>query len=47
MWNALQGPAPLLPGTPYDLYLIGWPLLLVAAVTVGYLEHRVRSGRSP
>lgn len=47
MWNALQGPAPLLPGTPYDLYLIGWPLLLGVAVAVGYVEHRVLSGRSP
>jgi hypothetical protein len=47
MWEALQGPAPLLPGTPYDLYLIGWPLLLGVAVAVGYVEHRVRPGRSP
>ena len=47
MWQALQASVPLLPGTPYDLYLIGWPLLLGAAVAVGYLEHRVRSGRSP
>ncbi len=47
MWQALQSSVPLLPGTPYDLYLIGWPLLLGAAVAVGYVEHRVRSGRSP
>jgi hypothetical protein len=47
MWNALQASAPLLPGTPYDLYFLGWPLLLGAAVAVGYVEHRVRSGRSP
>jgi hypothetical protein len=47
MWNALQTPAPLLPGTPYDLYFLGWPLLLGVAVAVGYVEHRVRSGRSP
>jgi hypothetical protein len=47
MWKVLQAPAPMLPGTPYDLYLIGWPLLLGAAVAVGYVEHRVRSSRSP
>ena len=36
-----------LPGTPYDLYLVGWPLLLGAAVAIGYLEHRLQAGRSP
>ena len=46
MWIVLQAPEPPLPGTPYDLYLVGWPLLLGAAVAIGYLEHRVRSGRS-
>lgn len=47
MWKVLQAPEPMLPGTPYDLYLIGWPPLLGVAVVVGYLEHRVRSSRSP
>jgi len=47
MWTVLQAPAPMLPGTPYDLYLIGWPPLLGVAVVVGYLEHRVRSSHSP
>ncbi|QKY20976.1 hypothetical protein B4589_011545 [Halolamina sp. CBA1230] len=47
MWQAMQARGVLLPGKPYDLYLIGWPPLLGAAVAVGYLEHRVRSSRSP
>lgn len=43
MWRALQTPAPLLPGTPYDLYVVGWPVVLLLAVGVGAIERRVRS----
>ena len=37
--------APLLPGTPLDVYLVGWPLLLLLVVGVGVVERRFR-GRS-
>lgn len=43
MWHALQSPYPLLPGTPLDLYLVGWPLLLALALGSGLVEHRVRA----
>lgn len=45
MWRALQTPAPLLPGTPYDIYVVGWPVLLLLAVGVGAIELRVRTAR--
>lgn len=43
MWKALQGPHKLLPGTPLDLYLIGWPLLLGLTLALGRVERVVRS----
>jgi hypothetical protein len=42
MWLALRSPYPLLPGTPLDIYLISWPLLLLLAVGSGFVEHRLR-----
>lgn len=42
MWQALRSPNPLLPGTPLDLYLVGWPLLLALALGCGLIERRVR-----
>lgn len=45
MWQALQSPYPLLPGTPLDLYLVGWPLLLALALATGIIERRIRGGR--
>ncbi|QKY20050.1 hypothetical protein B4589_006535 [Halolamina sp. CBA1230] len=45
MWQALRSPNPLLPGTPLDVYLVGWPLLLVLVVGVGVVERQLR-GRS-
>lgn len=47
MWQALQSPNPLLPGTPLDLYLVGWPLLLVVAIGSGLVERRVRTTAPP
>ena len=43
MWQALQSPYPLLPGTPLDFYLLGWPLLLLLALAIGFVERRVRA----
>lgn len=42
MWQVLQEPYVLLPGTPYDIFLVGWPVLLGLAVAVGVIEKRVR-----
>lgn len=47
MWQAMQAPYVLLPGTPYDLYLVGWPVVLGTAITVGFVEHAVRAGDNP
>ena len=43
MWLALQSTALLLPGTPYDIYVVGWPVVLLLAVGVGAIEWRVRT----
>lgn len=43
MWQALQAPYPLLPGTPLDIFFIGWPLLLGLALGSGLIERRVRA----
>ena len=43
MWLLLQEPNVLLPGTPLDLYLVGWPLLFGLAALAGRLEGRFRS----
>lgn len=42
-WEALRSPSPLLPGTPLDLYALGWPVLLGVALGCGLVERRVRS----
>lgn len=43
MWQVLTAPEPPLPGTPLDLYLVGWPLLLLLALGSGLIERRVRA----
>jgi hypothetical protein len=43
MWQALQSPNPLQPGTPLDIYLISWPLLLIIALSSGLVERRLRN----
>jgi hypothetical protein len=43
MWQALQSPYPLLPGTPLDFYLLSWPLLLGLALATGLVERRIRA----
>ena len=43
MWLLVQEPHVLLPGTPLDLYLVGWPLLFGLAALAGRLEGRFRS----
>lgn len=42
MWRTLRSPNPLMPGTPLDVYLVGWPLLLVLVVGSGVVERRLR-----
>ena len=42
-WRLLRAPEPVLPGTPLDLYLVGWPLVLALAVALGVAERRLRS----
>lgn len=42
MWQAMEGPSMLLPGTPYDLFLVGWPVVLGLAVAGGFVERLVR-----
>lgn len=46
MWQSLHSPNPLQPGTPLDIYLIGWPLLLTFILGSGLVELRLR-GRTP
>ena len=43
MWLLLREPYVLMPGTPLDLYLVGWPLLLGLAALAGRLEGHFRS----
>jgi len=43
MWQVLTAPEPPLPGTPLDLYLVGWPLLLLLALGSGLIERRVQA----
>jgi hypothetical protein len=47
MWERLRAPAPLMPGTPLDIYLLGWPLVLALAVGMGLVEHRLRERSEP
>lgn len=42
-WQALQGPPVALPGTPYDLLLVGWPAVLALIAAVGAIERLVRA----
>jgi hypothetical protein len=46
MRQVLQAPEPALPGTPLNLYLIGWPLLLLTALGSGLIERRVRASNA-
>jgi hypothetical protein len=43
LWQALQNPAVLLPGDPFQLYLVGWPAVLVVAGVAGLVERYVRA----
>jgi len=43
MWQTLRSSNPLQPGTPLDIYLISWPLLLVIALSGGLVERRLRN----
>jgi hypothetical protein len=45
MWQAMQAPVAMLPGTPYDFYLVGWPVVLALAALVGFAERTVRQWR--
>lgn len=38
----VDGPYVPLPGTPYDLFLIGWPVVLLGAGVAGVVERRIR-----
>jgi len=42
LWQALQNPAVLLVGDPFQLYLVGWPVVLCVALLVGLGERYVR-----
>jgi cation transport ATPase len=42
MWVLLRQSVTLLPGTPFDIYLVGWPVVLGLAVGSGLVERRVR-----
>ncbi|ESP88174.1 hypothetical protein [Candidatus Halobonum tyrrellensis] len=43
MWETLTSPRLFLPGTPLDLYAVGWPVLLGVALGCGLVERHVRS----
>lgn len=47
MWQVMQEPYVLLPGTPYDLYLVGWPVTLALAVAAGVVERAFRGPTGP
>lgn len=46
-WQQLQGPYGYLPGTPFDLVLVGWPAVLAVALLAGGVERRLRAGERP
>jgi len=46
LWQALQSPYVLMPGDPFQLYLVGWPVVLCVAVVVGLAERYVRATTS-
>lgn len=41
MQQAMQEPSVLLPGTPYDVFLVGWPVVLGLAAAGGVVEWLV------
>jgi hypothetical protein len=43
LWQALQSPAVLLVGDPFQFYLLAWPAVLVVAALVGVGERYVRA----
>jgi hypothetical protein len=43
LWQALQSPAVLLVGDPFQIYLVGWPVVLAVAVFAGLVERYVRA----
>jgi hypothetical protein len=43
LWRALQSPAVLLVGDPFQLYLVAWPAVLGVAAAVGLAERYVRA----
>jgi cation transport ATPase len=45
-WELLQRSVTLLPGTPFDIYLVGWPVVLGLAVGGGLVERRVRGRKA-
>lgn len=45
-WQLLHAPEPVLPGTPLDLSLVGWPLVLALVVGLALGERRLRTRRA-
>ena len=45
MWQAMQSPYSIFPPTPLDLYLLGWPLLIVVVLISRFLELKTRDGK--
>ena len=43
LWQALERPAVLLVGDPFQLYLVAWPAVLAVAVVAGLVERYVRA----
>jgi len=43
LWQALQSPYVLIPGDPFQLYLVAWPAVLAVAVVAGLVERYVRA----
>jgi len=42
LWQALRSPYVVLVGDPFQIYLVGWPVVLCVAVLVGLAERYVR-----
>ena len=45
-WQLLRAPEPVLPGTPLDIYLVGWPLVLALVVGLALGERRLRTSQA-
>jgi hypothetical protein len=45
-WELLQRSVTLLPGTPFDIYLVGWPVVLGLGIGSGLVERRMRTDGS-